>query len=104
MKTNRRQFMLQASSVAMASCLAPSLKGQLSQSSMKPDYVAKGPIRHSVMGWCFNPMSPAELARQGKQMGLSAIEGIPVSAYAEVKAMGLHISLVSGGHGFAQGP
>jgi hydroxypyruvate isomerase len=96
--------MLQASTVAMASCLAPSLKGQLSQSSMKPDYVAKGPIRHSVMGWCFNPMSPAELARQGKQMGLSAIEGIPASAYAEVKAMGLDISLVSGGHGFAQGP
>jgi hydroxypyruvate isomerase len=59
--------------------------------------------RQSVMGWCFKPMAPLELARHAKSIGLEAIEGIPASSYPEVTALGLKISLV-GSHGFATGP
>ncbi len=63
----------------------------------------KGRIRQSVMGWCFKPMPPLELAKAGKRLGLAAIEGIDSKFYPEVKKIGLEISLV-GSHGFAKGP
>ena len=62
-----------------------------------------GRIRQSVMGWCFNPMHPVELARQGKQLGLSGIEGVDSKHYPAIRDLGLDISLV-GSHGFAKGP
>ncbi|MBI2480808.1 MAG: TIM barrel protein [Planctomycetia bacterium] len=55
------------------------------------------------MGWCFNPMPAVELAKHCVDIGLVAIEGIPAEAYADVKKLGLEISLVSS-HGFAKGP
>jgi hydroxypyruvate isomerase len=63
----------------------------------------KGRVKQSVMGWCFNPMDPVELAKKGKQLGLVAVEGVPASAYPAIKELGLQISLV-GSHGFAKGP
>ena len=109
MKTSRRQFIRNLGLAGAGCAIAPecttTLQAQMSRSDMDPDYVAEnGPVRHSVMGWCFNPMPPAELARKGKAMGLSGIEGIPQSAYKTVMAEGLKISLVSGGHGFREGP
>lgn len=65
--------------------------------------VKHGRIRQSVMGWCFNPMKPAELAKHCKAIGLVAIEGISREAYPAAKELGLEISLV-GSHGFAKGP
>ena len=63
----------------------------------------KGRIRQSVMGWCFKPMGPVELAKRGKEMGLVAIEGIDSKYYPQVRELGLEISLV-GSHGFKDGP
>lgn len=65
--------------------------------------VRHGKIRHSVMGWCFKPMKAIDLAREGKRMGLVAMEGIDVQDYPAIREMGLEISLVSS-HGFAKGP
>ena len=48
-------------------------------------------------------MDTLELARHARSIGLAGIEGIDRKHYAEVKALGLEISLV-GSHGFAQGP
>lgn len=62
-----------------------------------------GRIRQSVMGWCFNPMDPVELARAGKQLGLVAVEGVDKKFYPAIRSLGLEISLV-GSHGFAKGP
>lgn len=62
-----------------------------------------GKIKQSVMGWCFKPMTPPELAKAGRRLGLVAIEGIDAKFYPQAKAAGLEISLV-GSHGFAQGP
>ncbi|MGQ9590124.1 MAG: TIM barrel protein, partial [Planctomycetota bacterium] len=53
-------------------------------------------------GWCFEPMAAAELAKHCLAIGIRAIEGIPASAYPEVRGMGLAISLVAS-HGFQDG-
>ncbi len=62
------------------------------------------PINHSVMGWCFKPMKAPELAKHCAAIGLKGIEGIGKGDYPAVKELGLEISLVSGGHGFKNGP
>ncbi len=88
-----------AGAVALGSTLL-STKGQ----SLTPTPVErKGKIRHSVMGWCFKPRAAADLAREGKSLGLVGIEGIDVADYPAAKGLGLEISLV-GSHGFAKGP
>ena len=66
--------------------------------------VKNGRIRQSVMGWCFNPMPTMELAKHCKDIGLVAMEGIDAKHYPAVRELGLKISLVSGGHGFRNGP
>ena len=74
-----------------------------------PDWkIKKGRIKQSVMGWCFkqkpNPMSTVEIAKACKDIGIPAIEGISTDDYKTVMDLGLKISLVSGGHGFKNGP
>ena len=66
--------------------------------------VKNGRIRQSVMGWCFNTMPTMELAKHCKEIGLVAMEGIDAKHYPAVRELGLKISLVSGGHGFRNGP
>lgn len=63
-------------------------------------------LRQSVMGWCFNErkVKPGELAAKCLEFGITGIEGIPAEAYPEVRKLGMEISLVSGGHGFKEGP
>ena len=56
------------------------------------------------MGWCFNQHYDAvTLAKHCKALGIVAMEGIPATAYPQVRKLGLEISLV-GSHGFANGP
>lgn len=77
--------------------------GSETQSDGEAPKTRHGRIRQSVMGWCFKPMSAAELAKHGKRMGLVAIEGIDTADYPAAKAAGLEISLVNS-HGFLKGP
>jgi len=70
----------------------------------KPFKIKNGRIRQSIMGWCFNPMPTMELAKHCKEIGLEAMEGIDAKHYPAVRDLGLKISLVSGGHGFRNGP
>ncbi|MEM1070863.1 MAG: TIM barrel protein [Planctomycetota bacterium] len=96
----RRQFM--ASNLLLAGTAAA---GQAFAQDVgeSPVQTAGGRVRQSVMGWCFKPIEPIELAKQCKRIGLEAIEGIPSKHYDAVTEMGLKISLVSS-HGFAKGP
>lgn len=96
---NRRNWLINSAG-AMAVGVAT---GSIAQADEAGAVKRKGRIRQSVMGWCFKPMNPVEVARLGKRLGLVAIEGIASSAYPEVKKLGLEISLV-GSHGFAKGP
>ena len=107
MNVSRRQFLAASATTATAAGVPTSLRAQLPMDKADGSYASKkgSPIHHSVMGWCFNKhMKAPELAKHCVEMGITGIEGIPASAYKAVRDLGLKISLVSGGHGFAQGP
>ena len=81
-------------------------RAQLPASKADPNFTVPkdSPINHSVMGWCFKPMKAPELAKHCAAIGLKGMEGIGKGDYAAVKDLDLEISLVSGGHGFKDGP
>ncbi len=103
---NRRSF-LQTTALAAAGISLPgSSTSQAPRSSAIPDFkIQNGRIRQSIMGWTFKDrMEMLDLAKLCKEIGLVAMEGIPHKIYPQVRELGLEISLVSGGHGFKDGP
>lgn len=105
MQSDRRNWLTGTATgltLGLASGAVAPLSSAVAQES-QPAPHGPGQIRQSVMGWCFNPMPPLELASLGKRLGLVAIEGIDAAVYPQVKQLGLEISLVSS-HGFATGP
>ncbi|MFK5921831.1 MAG: TIM barrel protein [Verrucomicrobiota bacterium] len=106
MKTSRRQFFQTSAATGLGLAAANSIaSAQLPRSAAQADFTVKnGNIRQSIMGWCFGKHFKAvELAKHCKDIGLVAMEGIPISAYPEVIKMGFKISLVSS-HSFKKGP
>jgi len=103
--TPRRDFFKCATGTLAGIGLPASLHAQMPRSATDPAFhVTKGRIRQSIMGWCFKDHFDAlALAKHCKEIGLVAMEGIPVEAYPGVRELGLEISLVST-HGFAKGP
>ena len=90
--------------IGAAAATAATVGNIRAESDKKLFKVKNGRIRQSVMGWCFNPMPTMELAKHCKDIGLVAMEGIDAKHYPAVRELGLKISLVSGGHGFRNGP
>ena len=90
--------------IGAAAATAATIGNIKAESDKKLFKVKNGRIRQSVMGWCFNPMPTMELAKHCKEIGLVAMEGIDAKHYPAVRELGLKISLVSGGHGFRNGP
>ena len=98
---NRRHFFASALAATAASRLSAQ---SIDKAAADPAYVIKNHgIKHSVMGWCFNPMDTLVLAKHAKDIGIVGIEGIDRKYYTDVKALGLDISLAAG-HGFTNGP
>ena len=90
--------------IGAAAATAATVGNIKADSDKKLFKVKNGRIRQSVMGWCFNPIPTMELAKHCKEIGLVAMEGIDAKHYPAVRELGLKISLVSGGHGFRNGP
>ena len=90
--------------IGAAAATAATVGNIKADSDKKLFKVKNGRIRQSVMGWCFNPMPTMELAKHCKDIGLVAMGGIDAKHYPAVRELGLKISLVSGGHGFRNGP
>ena len=101
---SRRRFLGNSAVLAAGALADRAIAADTSRAAADPAYrIRNNGIRHTVMGWCFNPMDPLELARHAKAIGLEGIEGIDPKFYPDVKKLGLEISLV-GSHGFADGP
>lgn len=104
---SRRRFLQTGlSSLGALAASSPWIAGLQAQETLTklPERaVTKGRIKQSVMGWCFNPIPPVELAKACKALGMPAIEGINSKFYPEVMELGLKIAIV-GSHGFAKGP
>lgn len=90
--------------IGAAAATAAAVGSLGAENNKKPFKIKNGKIRQSVMGWCFNPMPTMDLAKHCKEIGLVAMEGIDAKHYPAVRELGLKISLVSGGHGFRNGP
>ena len=90
--------------IGAAAATATAVGSLGAENNKKPFTIKNGKIRQSVMGWCFNPMPTMDLAKHCKEIGLVAMEGIDAKHYPAVRELGLKISLVSGGHGFRNGP
>ena len=90
--------------IGAAAATAAAVGSLGAENNKKPFKIKNGKIRKSVMGWCFNPMPTMDLAKHCKEIGLVAMEGIDAKHYPAVRELGLKISLVSGGHGFRNGP
>ena len=90
--------------IGVAAATAATIGTIKSEEKEKPFRIKNNRIRQSIMGWCFNPMPTMELAKHCKEIGLVAMEGIDSKHYPAVQELGLKISLVSGGHGFKNGP
>lgn len=108
---SRRSF-LGASAVGSAAALLPGAPSSAAPSSAAPssavvppaDYkIQNGRIRHSVMGWCFNPMPTEQLIDACHKMGMTAMEGIDKKFYPNLRERGMKVSL-TGSHGFTNGP
>jgi hydroxypyruvate isomerase len=109
-KLSRRQFIAGASVAATAAAVGrataaePARKPTASTMIPPADYrIEHGRIRHSVMGWCFNPMPNGELIDACHKMGMTAAEGIDAKFYPKLRELGMKPSLVSS-HGFKDGP
>ena len=53
----------------------------------------KGNIRHSASTWCYNNLPLAELARAGKEMGLSGLDLVKPEEWSVVQDAGLAVSM-----------
>jgi len=102
---SRREFAQLATATATATAaLPPPATPMTTESIPPPDYrIAHGRIRHSVMGWCFNPLPTPQLIDACHRMGMTAMEGIDASHYPRLLELGMKPSLV-GSHGFKDGP
>jgi hydroxypyruvate isomerase len=107
---SRRRF-VQVTTVAASAAIVPRARAaEATRTTPKnsaipsPDYrIQNGRIRHSVMGWCFNPMPNGELIDACHKMGMTAAEGIDAKFYPKLRELGMKPSLISS-HGFKDGP
>jgi len=101
---SRRRWLAGSAAAVTAVTVAPARGTDTARSAADPAYrIRNAGIRHSLMGWCFQPMDTLELARHARDIGLVGIEGIDRKHYDDVRKLGLEISLV-GSHGFDRGP
>ena len=91
----RREMFGTLAACATTALASPAAAAPRVESDFK---ITKRRIRQSIMGWCFNPMPTEELAKQCRDIGLEAMEGIGAQHYPMVRRLGLKISLV-GSHG-----
>lgn len=100
---SRRRW-LGGSAALAAAAATPAVALDTARSAADPAYrIRNAGIKHTLMGWCFQPLDTLELARHARDIGLVGIEGIDRRHYADVRKLGLEISLV-GSHGFDRGP
>jgi hydroxypyruvate isomerase len=105
-RVSRRTFCASVAAAGAAWAASPAtLTAADGQPSAPPaDYrIERGRIRHSVMGWCFNPMPTPELIDACHRMGMTAMEGVGREFYPKIRELGMNVSLV-GAHGFTKGP
>jgi len=106
---SRRRFAQGLATACVGAAVAGSSKQALAEeaASLAPpaDYkIQHGRLKQSVMSWCFNPIPAEQLIDACSRLGLHAMEGIDTKHYPLIREKGMQIAIVSGGHGFKNGP
>ena len=93
-RLSRRGFV--AGAAAALGDAAISVGGESTASATQPadvpgeDYrIKNGRIKHSVMGWCYNPIPTEKLIEVCHRMGMPAMEGISRQHYPKLKELGM---------------
>lgn len=101
---SRRSFCVTAAAAATVWTVKPAMAAAAPTAAPAEDYrIEHGRIKHSVMGWCYNPIPTPELIDACHCMGMPAMEGVGREFYPRIRERGLRVSLV-GSHGFTKGP
>jgi hydroxypyruvate isomerase len=64
--------------------------------------VRNGRVRQSVILWCFNPMTPAELAGHAADLGMASVELMAPESWPELTKRGL-VCAITPSHGWRAG-
>jgi hydroxypyruvate isomerase len=100
-RASRRRFLRRAGGAAVAAAaVLPRLAAAPEDAGFYR--VKNNRIRQSVVHWCFNPMSVAELAGHAARMGCQSVELVGPEHWPTLRQHGL-ICAISGSHGFARG-
>jgi len=82
---------------------ATGLRGLAEEKSADELYKVKnGRIRQSVILWCFNPMTPKELAGHAADLGMASVELVPPDSWPELTKRGL-VCAIAPSHGWRTG-
>jgi hydroxypyruvate isomerase len=64
--------------------------------------VRNGRVQQSVVSWCFNPMTPPELAGHAADLGMASVELVAPEFWPELTKRGL-VCAITPSHGFRTG-
>ena len=87
---------------ALKSLAATAALGVTAHAADAPFRVKNGRIKQSVIHWCFNPMTEAELAGHAAALGLLSVELVDPKHWPMLKSHGLTCA-IAGSHGFNKG-
>jgi hydroxypyruvate isomerase len=93
---NRRTALKTLAGTAASATLASRVEADA------PFRVKNGRIKQSVVHWCFNPMTEAELAKHAAELGMLSVELIDPKHWPMLGSLGLTCA-IAGSHGFAKG-
>jgi hydroxypyruvate isomerase len=98
-KVSRRTLFKAAAALGFLAFIPRISKGATPEGFYK---VQNGRINQSVIQWCFNPMTPEELAGHSSSMGIKSVELVQPEFWPMLKRLGLTCA-IAGSHGFAKG-
>lgn len=87
---------------AIAGAAGLAIAGTDTAPAAEPYKIKHDRIKQSIVPWCYRPMTVAQLAKLGKELGYKSIELCPPKEWPMLKEMGLTCA-IAGSHGFKLG-
>lgn len=101
--SRRRAFKRLAAGALALSAGAGALRASADEPKTAELYkVRNGRVQQSVIHWCFNPMTPPELAGHAADLGMASVELVAPEFWPELTKRGLACA-ISPSHGFTTG-
>jgi hydroxypyruvate isomerase len=101
---NRRGAFKQLAAGALALSAGADVLQAAADEAQAPELykVRHGRVRQSVIHWCFDPMTPSELAGHAADLGMASVELVAPEFWPELTQRGL-VCAITPSHGFSKG-